>query len=113
MGEKLTIDSTLKCDVLVIGAGGAVGSVQIRCSGASDYDPTQAQNADFAQRGSPMANTLPDFKHKALERCKAGLLEEYEAVSRQLESALEAGQHARLQHKLESMEDQIKLLRGY
>lgn len=54
-----------------------------------------------------MTNTLPDYKRKALERRKAGLVEEYEAVSLHLESALDAGQSVKMRRQLENLEAQI------
>ena len=54
-----------------------------------------------------MTNGLPDFKRKALERRKASLLEEYDAVNQQLDSALEAGQRVRLERQLADLERQI------
>jgi hypothetical protein len=54
-----------------------------------------------------MTNGLPDFKRKALERRRASLLEEYDAVNRQLDLTLEAGQRVRLERQLEDLERQI------
>ena len=54
-----------------------------------------------------MSNGSSEYKCKALKRRRASLIEEHDAVSRQLESALEAGQRVRLERQLEDLEHKI------
>jgi uncharacterized caspase-like protein len=54
-----------------------------------------------------MTNDLPDFKRRALETRKTNLIEVYDAVSRQLDTALESGQRVRLERQLEDLEGQM------
>jgi hypothetical protein len=54
-----------------------------------------------------MATSLPAYKRKALEDRKSKLVEEYEVVSQQLNSSLEAGQSLRLQRQLDRLEREI------
>lgn len=55
-----------------------------------------------------MSNTLPDYKRRTLEHRKTSLIEEYEAINQQLESALAAGQRLRLKRQLDDLERQIQ-----
>jgi hypothetical protein len=54
-----------------------------------------------------MSNGSSEYKCKALKRRRASLIEEHDAVSRQLESALEAGQRVRLERQLKGLDNEI------
>lgn len=54
-----------------------------------------------------MSNSLPDFKRRALEKHRAALLEEYEAVTRQQGHTLNAGDTLKLRRQAEALEAEI------
>ncbi len=53
------------------------------------------------------ANSLPDYKHRALESHRAQLIEEYEAVNAQLSRALSDVERLRLRRTVDDLEHQI------
>jgi hypothetical protein len=54
-----------------------------------------------------MSDALPAYKRRSLENRRSNLIEEYEAISKQLDSTLEAGQRIRLQRQIEDLEQEI------
>jgi hypothetical protein len=55
-----------------------------------------------------MADSLPDYKRKALERRRTSLIEEFEAASAQLDRTLSDADRLRLQRQVNDLERQIQ-----
>jgi hypothetical protein len=86
-----------------------LNQIAVEVAGTGLDELNQQDKKSILQRPSAPTelDSLPNYKRKFLRTRRSNLIEEYEAITGQLDSALEAGQRIRLQRQLDNLEQQI------